>query len=461
MREIKKKGHGKGLIAQAAGFLRAPRTAAVLIGATLISSFLGFLIPQQKLFEEYGAWKAANPVLAVLLEKTGLTSIYTSWWFISFLTLTGVSIVLCMISRLKTVFRFPAVPSGKIDGASPQIVAASPVELEAGIQKWLQKRGFIYKKTASKKDVAYQATTSWMNKLSSIVFHASLILTMLGFAYGQLYTFEGHLLLAEGETAQESAGAYLDAYQGPLFDQHSGFFLKLNSVHPAYQKKTLTDLEVDVTLIKDRARLDETIKVNYPLYFEDYKIVMTRYGPAPLVRVNKNGLPFFEAFIKLGEKKSESVFEDSFAIPEENLRIELEISPLSGRDDPLTKSSDYQMKIAAVKEGGSDQAVLKAGQSFRFDSYEISFSEVRFWARLLAVKDPGIRLVYFALFLASLSIMTTFLLPKKSLSIKIKSKGEKTEIRAYYRQKDLLGKTIALPLPDFSRFARSPRKQGS
>lgn len=111
----------RSFLEQTWDFFASVPIAIVIIFLIAATSVAGSLIEQEG---AYSSWQAPaqfyperyGPVLGSLLYKTGLTRMYTSWWYLTLLFMLGASLVICSIERFvplwKNVQRPNVAPEG-------------------------------------------------------------------------------------------------------------------------------------------------------------------------------------------------------------------------------------------------------------------------------------------------------------------------------------------------------------
>src|SRR4051794_41747076 len=82
------------------------RTALVLLFLLALTAVPGSIVPQQNIDAvKVANWKDAHPALAPVYERLGLFSVYSSVWFSAVYILLMVSLVGCIVPRLRIYWR--------------------------------------------------------------------------------------------------------------------------------------------------------------------------------------------------------------------------------------------------------------------------------------------------------------------------------------------------------------------
>lgn len=100
----------KGLLEKTWDLFASVRVATVLLFVIAVASVAGTLVIQEG---QYSDWRPPaefyparyGPVVGKLLFTTGMTRMYTSWWFLTLLFLLGASLVTCSLERFVPLWR--------------------------------------------------------------------------------------------------------------------------------------------------------------------------------------------------------------------------------------------------------------------------------------------------------------------------------------------------------------------
>lgn len=101
---------GKDLLDRTWDFFASVPVATVLIFVTAIASIGGTLIEQEGQYssylppEEYYPQRY-GPVMGLFLLRTGMTHMYSSWWYLTLLFMIGASLIICSLERFVPLWR--------------------------------------------------------------------------------------------------------------------------------------------------------------------------------------------------------------------------------------------------------------------------------------------------------------------------------------------------------------------
>ena len=289
------------------GFLRwiwrqltSMRTALVLLLLLAVASIPGSIFPQRsqsplQVNEYYGT----NPSLAKWLDALSLFNVYSSAWFSAIYILLFISLIGCVLPRTWEHF--------KMARALPPMTPKNLERLEEFIEvrTGLSQTQTLDKAVAELKRRRYRirklsdsvgAEKGFIRESGNLLFHLSLILLLVGVAFGSLGGMRADVIVSEGETFTNVATSYDSLNTGSLFsiDDLPPFSIKVEKFTAQYD--IVTSAPLDYTLnakvidYPGATPRDEIVKVNAPLTFGDTRVYLQANGYSPIVTVrNKEG----------------------------------------------------------------------------------------------------------------------------------------------------------------------------
>ena len=88
------------------------RTALILLFLLALAAVPGSVVPQRSIDAVGGRqWQDAHPTLAPVYDRLGLFSVYNSVWFSAIYILLMISLVGCIVPRLRVYWRGAAGPA--------------------------------------------------------------------------------------------------------------------------------------------------------------------------------------------------------------------------------------------------------------------------------------------------------------------------------------------------------------
>jgi cytochrome c biogenesis protein len=299
--------------------LTSMRTALVLLFLLALGAVPGSVVPQRNIdATKVANWQQAHPTLAPIYEKLGLFSVYSSVWFSAIYILLMVSLIGCIVPRLRVYWRgFRARPP-----RAPRNLARLPesrtFELDEDADAVLDRARAVLRRRrfrvvstgattgdgSAPKEVAEEvveevvgevaAERGYLREAGNLLFHLSVLVVLVGFAYGQLYGYKGAVSTVVGQGFSNSLSQYDDFAPGSLFDpgKLSPHSFKVDDIHVKYltsgaQMGQPTSFSADITY---RATLDSPkrpfkLAVNHPLQVHGASVFLVGNGYAPVVTV--------------------------------------------------------------------------------------------------------------------------------------------------------------------------------
>lgn len=270
------------------------------------------------------------------------------------------------------------------------------------------------------------AEKGFIRESGNLLFHLSLILLLVGVAFGSLGGMRADVIVSEGETFTNVATSYDSLNTGSLFsiDDLPPFSIKVEKFTAQYD--IVTSAPLDYTLnakvidYPGATPRDEIVKVNAPLTFGDTRVYLQANGYSPIVTVrNKEGavvlrgaipfLPqdgnltsigaikvpdmqpqigFVAKFLPTAERTKEA---GGFSSYPEPLKPLLDLAAWSGDLglDSGIPQSVYRINTEKLTQIGL--AALKPGDRWELPGGvgSITFDGLVPWVNLQVVRDPG------------------------------------------------------------------------
>lgn len=279
--------------------LTSMRTALLLLLALAIAAVPGSIIPQQSADPNGVALLRANdPGTAKLLDAVQGFSVYTSFWFSAIYLLLFISLVGCVIPRVRhhlravraapprTPSRFSRLPvqaSVRMDGDAASAVDAA--------EEVLRRKGY----RTARYGTSVSAERGYLRETGNLLFHSALVGVLIAVFVGGGFTFTAQKVLVTGQSFANGTAAY-DSFMPGRFvgdDQLQRYSLRLDRLDVQYQANPLKpgfgaprDYTASVTtrLPGERAQR-HTIRVNEPLDVGGTSVYLLGNGYAPHITV--------------------------------------------------------------------------------------------------------------------------------------------------------------------------------
>ncbi|WKK11119.1 cytochrome c biogenesis protein ResB [Rhodococcus ruber] len=279
--------------------LTSMRTALVLLFLLALAAVPGALLPQRSLnagkVDEY---IAARPVLGPVLDRLEAFDVFASFWFTAVYALLMVSLIGCLIPRLREHLR--AVRSAPVP--APRNLSRLPHHhqglLDAPVEESLDRvhdllRG--WRRTTRTEPGAVQAVSAekgYLREAGNLVFHFSLVGLLVAVATGRLFGYEGSVIvIADGGPGLcNTSPAVYDSFRAGAATDGTGldpFCLKVEDFSADYldngQAEMFTSTlsyQTGTDIGTDRWQRYQ-VRVNEPLRLGDERVYLTGHGYAP------------------------------------------------------------------------------------------------------------------------------------------------------------------------------------
>jgi cytochrome c biogenesis protein len=454
--------------------LTSMRTALVLLFLLALGAIPGSIVPQRDVDSLATArWVDQHPTLAPIYDKLGLFSVYDSVWFSAIYLLLMVSLVGCILPRLRVYWRGlrarPPKPPRNLSRL-PEFrtfeVGADPTAALARARSVLSRRRYrvdLHAEDADGATGAVSAERGYLREAGNLLFHVSLLVVLVGFALGNLYGFKGGVIVVSGQGFSNSLSQYDDFVPGSLFaaEDLEPFSFNVDDFHVNFlrsgpQAGMPTDFSADVTYREapGEPQRQFQLAVNHPLEMDGGEVFLVGHGYAPRVTVRdgQGNIAYSGPVVFLPEDstfQSFGVIKAPDALPEQlgfeglflpTYGFSMARGPFSRFPDALdpvlslvpyhgdlgmddgTPQSVYELekdKLEVFKKAnGADARVdLAVGQTEQLPSGagSITFDGVDRWVKLQISDSPGTGIALVGVVLALLGLLgSLFVRPRRA-----------------------------------------------
>ncbi|WP_149203990.1 cytochrome c biogenesis protein ResB [Actinotalea subterranea] len=285
--------------------LTSMRVALMLLMLLAVVAVPGSVLPQRPQDPAGVArYIAESPTLGTWLDRLGFFDVYASAWFSAVYLLLFVSLVGCILPRLRVHVRAlrarpPRTPRrlDRFPVHDELVTTATPAEVAAAVRRTLVgpvralPRFRTHAGTEPSGALTVAAERGYLRESGNILFHLALVGILVSVATGQLLHHRGQVILVEGRTFANTVTDYDTFEAGTAFDASSltPFTLTLDEFTAEFTADADAkprDFAADVTVAEPgREPRDATIKVNHPLSVDGSKIYLQGNGYAPDVVV--------------------------------------------------------------------------------------------------------------------------------------------------------------------------------
>lgn len=263
------------------------RTALLLLFLLALAAVPGSLLPQRSLNPSgVAGYYRDHPSLAPFLDRLYAFDVYASPWFGAIYLALMVSLVGCLLPRLRLHFRAlrakpPAPPRNlsRLPVFASFETSASPDAVYAAARKSLRRWRFrAY-------DDGVAAERGYARETGNLLFHLALLGLLVGIAMGAAWGYRGSVLVVEGDTFVNTPAAYDELHPGRLntADDLPPFEVTVDDFRARFLPNGApSSYEVDVRWRSSAGAADrrKTVRVNEPLTIGGARVYLLDHGYA-------------------------------------------------------------------------------------------------------------------------------------------------------------------------------------
>jgi cytochrome c biogenesis protein len=280
--------------------LTSMRTALILLLLLALAAVPGSIVPQNSIDPlRVSQWRAAHPGLTALYDRLGLFSVYDSAWFSAIYILLVISLVGCIIPRLRVHWRALRTPPPKAPANLDRLPASARAEATIDRAATLDRAAEVLR--ASRYRVVVDQEGGWvaaekghLKEAGNLLFHLAVIVVLVGFAIGQLFGYKGGVIVLTGSGFSNSLSQYDEFSHGALFNaeamQPLSFTVddfKVSFITSGPQIGMPSEFQADLTYTAAPGDAPQSypLQVNKPLSINGVNIFLIGHGYAPVVTV--------------------------------------------------------------------------------------------------------------------------------------------------------------------------------
>lgn len=291
--------------------LTSMRTALILLLLMAVAAIPGSLFPQRQA-DPNGVvqYFDDNPELAPVIDKLQLFDVYSSAWFSAIYLLLFVSLIGCILPRIKHHVKALRAPAPRTPARLQRMVGYSSSELQivagrtseadvaqavAVAEGELRRRGYRTARYDTPNSWSVSAERGYLRETGNLIFHSALvgILVTILFSTGQNVT--GDRAIVEGTTFVNSESAYSVFKPGRFFDRSSltPYALRLDGFDVDYVDPGLPGsgqagnfaAHLSIREPGGEDTREETVRVNSPIEVNGDRIYLLGNGYAPMITI--------------------------------------------------------------------------------------------------------------------------------------------------------------------------------
>jgi cytochrome c biogenesis protein len=283
--------------------LTSMRTALILLFLLAVAAVPGSLLPQRPLNPtKTDAYLASHGGWGRFLNSLGMFDVFGSAWFAAIYLLLFISLVGCLIPRIRVHARAVArkpLPAPRNLDRLPESgrfeTADEPVAYASVARQTLGRRWRIVQRDEPSGALTLSAEKGYSRETGNLIFHVALLCSLVLIAVGRLYSYQGSRIVIEGAgNGFCNTVSQYDAWQ-------PGRFAAQGKISPApfcidamdkftadyTDKGEPSKFAADITYRPERSAAPKhtTITVNHPLRLEGDRVYLIGHGFAPQVTI--------------------------------------------------------------------------------------------------------------------------------------------------------------------------------
>ena len=290
--------------------LTSMRAALILLLLMAIAAIPGSLFPQRQA-DPNGVVKYFddNPELAPTIDTLQLFDVYSSAWFSAIYLLLFVSLIGCIIPRIKHHAKALRAPAPKTPARLQRMVGYSSSELQivgrtseadvaqavAIAESGLRRRGYRTARYDTPSAWSVSAERGYLRETGNLVFHSALVGILVTVLLSTGLNYTGDRVIVQGTTFVNSESAYSSFSPGQNFDRNSltPYALSLDGFDVEYVDPGLPGAgqagnfaaHLSIREPGDDDSRAETVRVNSPIEVNGDRIYLLGNGYAPMITI--------------------------------------------------------------------------------------------------------------------------------------------------------------------------------
>ena len=335
--------------------LTSMRTALALLLLLAVAAIPGSIFPQRgvdpvrvrQYFED-------DPGLARWLDRFGMFEVYSSPWFASIYLLLMISLVGCVLPRMRQHLRAvraqpPRTPArlGRLPVHRHVVLDAAPDDVVAAARARLSARRFRLREEEDGALVV-AAEKGFAKETGNLLFHLALLGIIVSVAVGHLFGWRGEIIIKEGESWTAGAGTFDTLSLGPLVDESDipAFTVRLDDLDVQFEAQAEGAqfgqprvFQGVATVEADGSERQVDFGVNQPLSIDGTSMFLLGNGYAPVVTVR--------------DAEGEVLFSDAVTfLPQDNTYGSDGVIKVPGADPGLGFAGGFLPTLSVSPESG-------------------------------------------------------------------------------------------------------------
>lgn len=262
-------------------FLTSMKVGVILLLILTAACVLGTMVPQNQPVEVY--LEHYGKVFGGFFLRTGLSHVFSSWWFNTLAGVFGLSLLMCSWRRLKAQLRQaqPEVQSTlerlkAMKSFTQFTMPLSGEETEQRLSGWLKKVGYRVHKESAGSAVCLLARKGSISQWGTLLVHVSLLIILVGALYGNMPSIGG---LWESRLYNAEAPLKEGEKFTVALPESKPFQIELIKAEREMSPEGMpTAFRSQVRVWQDGKTVKEgLIEMNRPVYYQGVSMTMSQY----------------------------------------------------------------------------------------------------------------------------------------------------------------------------------------
>ncbi len=279
--------------------LTSMRTALVLLFLLALGAVPGSVVPQRNIDAvAVRTWQEQHPQLAPVYDALGLFNVYGSPWFAAIYVLLMVSLVGCVLPRLRVYWRAMRARPPRAPRNLSRLPESRTFTLDGPPDAVLERAAAVLRARRYRVEpgdaTSVAGERGYLREAGNLLFHASVLVVLVGFALGQLYGYKGGVITVVGQGFSNSLSQYDDFAPGSLFGPDD--LTPVNLTVKDFDVSFLTsgpnmgqprDFSATLAYSEEPGAPEQSydLAVNHPLTLDGVSVFLVGHGYAPVVTV--------------------------------------------------------------------------------------------------------------------------------------------------------------------------------
>jgi cytochrome c biogenesis protein len=283
--------------------LTSMRTALILLFLLAVAAVPGSLLPQRPLnpgkvqdyINDHGSW-------GDVLNALGMFDVFGSAWFAAIYLLLFVSLVGCLVPRIRVHARAVArkpLPAPRNLDRLPESggfeTGESPASYLAAARQTLGRRWRTVERAEKSGAITLSAEKGYSRETGNLLFHVALLVSLILIAVGRLYNYQGTRIVVQGaDQGFCNTVSQYDSWRPGRFAAEGKVgpapfcideLTKFTATYTATGEPSEFSAAVIYRRTVDAKPQRATITVNHPLRIEGDRVYLIGHGFAPAVTI--------------------------------------------------------------------------------------------------------------------------------------------------------------------------------